>query len=374
LRIVPEHSDIPTTNNPEVASLESLRLKIDAMDEQIVRLISERASLVVQVGQAKQRQGVPIYVPHREREVIQRALQRNSGPLPARTIEAVFREIMSGSFNLERPLRIGYLGPPGSFSHVAAVRHFGSSVELYDLHEIAHVFEEVAAERCDYGYVPYENSIGGTVTDTLDAFQAHRVTIYAEALIEVNHSLMAACPPESIHRIYSKPQAFSQCRGWLSTHFPDAERIDESSTSAAVQRAASEAGSAAIGSTLAGELYGVPALFERIQDKGDNITRFLVIGRHEAKPTGTDKTSIMFVTANKPGALVDVLAEFREASINLSHIEKRPSGRTNWEYTFFIDAEGHREDPRLRAAIESARSHCLSLTVLGSYPRAERIL
>jgi chorismate mutase/prephenate dehydratase len=373
-RIVSEPSNISTKHAADATSLELLRRRIDEIDEQIVRVISERASLVVQVGQTKQRQGVPIYVPHREREVIERAIQRNSGPLPPRTIEAVFREIMSGSFNLERPLRIGYLGPPGSFSHVAAIRHFGSSVELYDLHEIAHVFEEVAAERCDYGYVPYENSIGGTVTDTLDAFQAHRVTIYAEALIEVNQSLMAVCPPESIRRIYSKPQAFSQCRRWLSTHFPDAERLAESSTSAAVQRAASEPGSAAIGSGLAGELYGVPALFERIQDKADNITRFLVIGRDEAKPTGSDKTSIMFVTAHKPGALVDVLAAFRDAAINLSHIEKRPSGRTNWEYTFFIDAEGHRDDSRLRAAIELARSHCVSLTVLGSYPRAERIL
>lgn len=357
-----------------VLPLEELRTRIDRLDASLIELLSERASLVVEVGKAKQRENVPIYVPHREREVLRRALERNKGPLPNRTVEAIFREMMSGSFSLERPLRIGYLGPQGSFSHVAAVRHFGSSVELVDLHEIDHVFEEVASGRCHYGYVPYENSTGGGVTDTLDAFLEHQVTIYAEALLEVNQALLGHGPPDRVRRIYSKPQAFSQCRRWLARHYPNVEQMPESSTSAAVKRAAADTEAAAIGSAFAGSLYGVPVLAEKIQDKADNITRFLVIGKDAAKRTGDDKTTIMFVTSHKPGALVDVLASFRDASVNLSHIEKRPSGAKNWEYTFFVDAEGHRDDDRLKRAVDQARSHCVSLTVLGSYPRAERIL
>jgi chorismate mutase/prephenate dehydratase len=355
-------------------ALEALRRRIDEVDRRLIEALSERARIVAEVGRAKRASGRPIYVPHRERQVLDRVLADNPGPLPDRTIEAIYRELMSGSFVLEQPLYVGYLGPPGSFSHVAATRHFGSSVEFDDLHEIDHVFEEVAAERCHYGLVPYENSIGGGITDTLDAFQCHDVTIYAEALIDVRQTLLANCPPGEIRRIYSKPPIFGQCRRWLGRHYPDAELISTVSSSRAVQQAADEEGAAAIGSTLAGEIYGVKPLFEQIQDKANNITRFLIIGKEAAEPTGDDKTSIMFVTAHKPGALVDVLAVFRDAQINLSHIEKRPSGRINWEYTFFIDCDRHQRDAAMAAAIEEAQSHCLSLKVLGSYPRAQRIL
>ncbi|HMN97520.1 MAG TPA: prephenate dehydratase [Phycisphaerales bacterium] len=354
--------------------LDALRARIDEIDRGLVALLGERAAVVVEVGKAKRGTGVPIYVPHREKEVIERILSLDRGPLPARTIEAIWRELMSGSFALELPLRIGYLGPAGSFSHLAAIRHFGSSVELADLHEIEAVFREVAAGRCHYGLVPYENSLGGAVTETLDAFQQHRVTIYAEALVEVNHALLANCEPEAILRICSKPEALGQCRRWLGTRFPGVELVPEASTSAAARRAAKEPGTAAIASTLAGELYGVHPVFERVQDKPDNITRFLVIGRDAAKPTGEDRTTIMFTTAHRPGALVDVLAVFRDARINLSHIEKRPSGRTNWEYTFFIDCDAHRDQPEMAAAIRDASGHCVALTVLGSYPRALRVL
>lgn len=354
--------------------LEALRRRIDEVDRRLIEALSERARIVAQIGQAKRAAGGPIYVPHRERQVLDRVLADNPGPLPDRTIEAIYRELMSGSFVLEQPLYVGYLGPPGSFSHVAATRHFGSSVEFDDLHEIDHVFEEVAAGRCHYGLVPYENSIGGGITDTLDAFQCHEVKIYAEALIDVRQTLLANCPPGEIRRIYSKPPIFGQCRRWLGRHYPDAELIPTVSSSRAVQQAAEEEGAAAIGSTLAGELYGVKPLFEQIQDKANNITRFLIIGKEAAEPTGDDKTSVMFVTVHKPGALVDVLAVFRDAQINLSHIEKRPSGRTNWEYTFFIDCDRHQRDAAMASAIEKAQSHCLSLKVLGSYPRAQRIL
>lgn len=350
---------------------------IDEVDKRLVQVLSERARIVVEIGKAKRDDGTPIYAPHRERQVLQRAIANNPGPLSPRTIEAIYRELMSGSFALELPLRVGYLGPAGSFSHVAAVRHFGSSVEFDDLHQIDHVFEEVAAGRCNYGLVPYENSIGGGVTDTLDAFQVHEVTVYAEALIEVAQTLLANCLPNEIERIYSKPQAFDQCRNWLAKHYPDAELVPAASSSSAVKQAASEPRSAAIGSALAGEMYGVKPLFEHIEDKPNNVTRFLIIGKESAQPTGDDKTSIMFATAHRPGSLVDVLSIFRDApsgGINLSHIDKRPSGKTNWEYTFFIDCDRHMSDPVMAAAVEEARKHCVSLRVLGSYPRAQRIL
>ena len=354
--------------------LPALRRQIDEIDRRLVQIVSDRARIVVQIGKAKRGDGTPIYAPHREKEVLARAIANNPGPLSDRTIEAIYRELMSGSFSLELPLRVGYLGPQGSFSHVAAIRHFGSSVECDDLHEIDHVFEEVQAKRCHYGLVPYENSIGGGITDTLDAFQLFDVTIYAEALIDVSQTLLTNCQPNEIERIYSKPQIFSQCRQWLSKHYPEAELISMASSSAAVRHTANEANAAAIGSELAGEIYGVKPLFEHIEDKPNNVTRFLIIATEAALPTGEDKTSIMFVTAHKPGALVDVLGVFRDASINLSHIDKRPSGRSNWEYTFFIDCDAHRGDENMAAAIEEAHSHCVSLKVLGSYPRAQRIL
>ncbi len=361
-------------SEPTPRPLEELRRLIDDVDSKLVALIAERARIVQEVGNAKRSSGVSVYVPHREREVIERAVARNPGPLSSRTIEAVFREIMSGSFVLETPPRIGFLGPAGSFSHLAAIRHFGSSVELLDLHDIEHVFEEVAAGRVDYGLVPYENSIGGSVTETLDAFQTNQVSVCAEALVNVSQALMANCPPNEVRRIVSKREALSQCRHWLSRHFPDIEQFEAASTSAAVQEAARTPGTAAVGSALAGELYGVRVLFERIEDKPGNVTRFLLLARSAAQPTGNDKTTVMFTTAHRPGALVDVLAAFRDASVNLSHIEKRPSRRENWQYTFFIDCDLHESQPAMRKALAEARAHCVELRVLGSYPRAERVL
>ncbi len=370
----PQHNPAPSDASTQEANLENLRERIDEIDERLVGILSERARIVVEIGKAKQAGETPVYAPHREAAVLAKVLANNPGPLPDRTLEGIYRELMSGSFSLELPLRVGYLGPPGSFSHIASVRHFGSSVEFSDLQTIDGVMEEVAARHCHYGLVPYENSIGGSITDTLDALGEHDVKIYAEALIEVSQTFLSNCAPDAIERIYSKPQIFAQCRRWLSRQYPEAELVSTESSAVAAQRAAAEPSAAAIGSRLAGELYGVKPLFDRVQDKANNITRFLVIGREEALPTGDDKTTITFVTADKAGALVDVLTVFRDAQVNLSHIDKRPSGRTNWDYTFFIDCAAHRSDPAMAAAIEAARSHCVSLKVLGSYPRAKRIL
>lgn len=372
----------PPPHAPASADLAALRARIDDLDRRLVELLNERARVVVEIGDAKRASGTPIYAPHREAAVLERVLGLSRGPLPQRTIEAVYRELMSGSFALEQPLRIGYLGPPGSFSHQAATMHFGSSVSFEDLHEIAGVFTEVRRGHVDYGLVPIENSTGGGIVETLDAFRDSRaeVTIYAEVLINVHHNLLGACEPRDVKRIHSKPEIFGQCRTWLATQYPNAELVAAASSSRAVVTARQEleadpnCGAAAIASLLAGQLHGLEPLFEKIEDNPNNITRFFVISRQRTEPSGDDKASIMFQTADKPGALVSVLQVFDKAGINLTHIDKRPSGRENWTYTFFIDAQGHRDDPRLRAAIDEAATHCMELIVLGSYPRAKRIL
>jgi chorismate mutase / prephenate dehydratase len=298
----------------------------------------------------------------------------NQGPLPNRCLEAVWRELMSGSFALEKPLRIGFLGPEGTFSHLASVRKFGSSVEHVPLSDISAVFEEVVRGHIDYGIVPVENSIGGGVVDTLDAFLHSSARICAEVLITIHHNLLAKQPWEQIKRILSKPEVFSQCRQWLSSVAKDRSIEPAPSTSRAAELAATESGVAAIGSSLAGELYGLHVLFESIEDNPDNVTRFFVIGREPARKCGDDKTAVMFTTAHKPGALAEVLDVFKERGINLTDIEKRPSKKVNWEYYFFIDAAGHCDDPAMKSAIEDARQHCLQLTVLGSYPRATEVV
>lgn len=365
--------------------LPALRKQIDAIDHRLVELLNARSRFVVQVGRYKQANNIPIYAPHREQEVLARVLAHNDGPLGDRTIEGVYRELMSGSFALEKPLSIGFLGPAGSYSHLAAVKQFGSSVAFEDLHEIAGVFTEVERAHVDYGIVPIENSIHGSVTETLDSFarRAGHVHVYAEVQLDVRHALLANCQPSAVERIYSKPEVFSQCRSWLATQYPRAEQVAVASSSRAVQMVAEESKlpvgkrtSAAIGSTLAGELYGVNILFEGIQDEPNNITRFVVISRVRAQAVGggNDKTSLMFTTVNKPGALVKVLGDFHAAGVNLTHIDKRPSRRDNWTYTFFIDAEGHESDKKMQNALSRARKHCKELQVLGSYPKSRRIL
>jgi len=361
-------------SNPDNPSLEDLRRQIDALDDQIVPLLNARAQIVVQVGKLKQQSGVPIYAPDREKAVLEKVRKVNKGPLSNRCLEAVYRELMSGSFALEKPLRIGFLGPEATFSHEAAVRKFGSSVEYLPLTEIQSVFEEVVRGHIDYGLVPVENSIGGGVVDTLDAFLHSSAKICAEVLMTIHHNLLAKEPWEQIKTIYSKPEVFSQCRNWLSATAKGRDIQPAPSTSKAAELASQQPGVAAIGSSIAGEKYDLHVLFENIEDNPDNVTRFFVIGREPARRSGQDKTAIMFTTAHKPGALAEVLDVFKENGINLTDIEKRPSKKVNWEYYFFIDAQGHSDDPAMNTAIEAARQHCLQLTVLGSYPRATEVL
>ena len=354
--------------------IDGWRAKIDECDKQIIELLNARAKCVVEIGKLKQASGEQVYAPDREKAVLDRVRKINAGPLTDRCLEAVYRELMSGSFALERPLRIGYLGPEGSFSHAASIGKFGSSVDYVPMGDIPGVFEAVVRGHADYGLVPIENSLGGGIIDTLDAFLHSSAKVYAEVLFTVHHNLLATGAWEQIKTIYSKPEVFSQCRQWLSNMAKDRQVEPAASTSRAAEMAAQQPGVAAIGSTLAGRLYGLRTLFENIEDNPDNVTRFFVIARESARRSGDDKTAIMFTTAHSPGALARVLDVFRDNGVNLTDVEKRPSKKVNWEYYFFIDAQGHADDPAMQSAIGEAKKHCLQLTVLGSYPRATEAL
>lgn len=358
--------------------LAELRSKIDELDHQIVALLNARARIVVEIGRIKHQSNAPVYAPDREKIVLDRVAQANKavgGPLPDACLQAIYRELMSGSFALEKPLRVAYLGPQGSYSHLASVKKFGASVAHAPVVDIASVFDEVARGHADLGLVPIENSTIGGVVETMDAFLDHpNVTIVAEVLIAIHHHLLAVCEPSQIKVVYSKPEALDQCRKWLNATMPEAARMPVGSSSKAAEMAAHEAGAAAIGSSLAAELYSLKTLYTNIEDNPSNVTRFFVIGRQPARRTGDDKTSIIFTTAHKSGALVDVLDVFRRYQINLTNIDTRPSQKRNFEYYFFTDMIGHAEDASLKAAIEEVRGHCLQLAVLGSFPRAGETL
>ncbi len=361
-------------DNDTEARLAPLRVQIDQLDEQIVKLLNQRAQVVVEVGKIKHNDKLPVYAPDRDQRVLEQVRQWNAGPLPNACLEAIWRELMSGSFALEKTLRIGYLGPVGTFSHMAARRKFGASVEYDSLDSIAAVFEELARGHIDLGMVPIENSTEGSVADTLDSFVESDVKISAEVLINIHHNLLSNCEPEQIKRVYSHPQALGQCRKWLSVQLHDAERIAVASTGTAAEKAAADEHGAAIGSTLVGELVGLKVQFANIEDSPKNMTRFFVISKHAAGSTGDDKTAITFTTVHEPGSLSKVLDVFRDNGLNLTHIDKRPSQHVNWEYYFFVDFLGHQEDEPIRTAIDAARRHCLHLTVLGSFPRAHEVL
>ena len=355
-------------------SLDELRNRIDEIDLELVKLLNERARVVVEIGTLKSKTGGQIYAPDREKQILEKIIKVNEGPLPDRCLAAIWRELMSGSFVLERPLRIAYLGPQGSFSHTAAMLKFGQSVEYEPLADIRSIFDEVSKGHCDLGLVPVENTTGGGVIETLDALIDSDVKICSEVLMAIHHNLLANCPLECIEKIYSKPEVFAQCRNWLTATFKEARTIAVTSTARAAQMAAEEQGGAAIGSRVAAELYGLKVIYENIEDIANNVTRFLVVAREDAKPTGEDKTAMLFSTAHKAGALADVLDVFRRHDINLTNIESRPSKKREWEYYFFVDFVGHRTDNNVQKGMEEARKHCLQLSVLGSFPRATELL
>ena len=355
-------------------SLEELRKQIDKIDSKLIERLNERARIVIEVGKIKSQIDGPIYAPEREKEVFAKIAKANKGPLPDKTLQAIWRELMSGSFFLERPLRIAYLGPQGSFSHTAAMMKFGQSVEYEAVTDIRSIFDEISKAHSDLGVVPIENSAGGGIGETLDAFVDSDVLICAEVFMAIHHNLLANCSLEKIEKIYSKPEIFAQCRGWLSSAFKETKTISVASSARAAQMAAQETAAAAIGSKVAAELYGLKVICENIEDIANNVTRFLVISKVDARPTGDDKTVLLFSTAHKAGALVDVLQVFRDFGLNLTNIESRPSKKREWEYYFFVDFVGHKNDENVKKVLDRVRLHCLQLSVLGSFPRNTSLL
>jgi len=354
-----------------LAALKSLRTSIDKLDLQILKLVNERASYASEIGKIKNDQGAKSFPPAREEEVMKNVLEASKGPLDEATIRAVFREIMSGSRALQKVLKVAYLGPEYSYSHLAAVERFGQNIEYMRVGSIASVFEEVNRSHVDFGVVPLENSTDGGVSDTLDMFmRLPQLKISAEVRLKIHHNLLANCEQEMIRRVYSKPQALAQCRNWLSKNLPHADLKDVSSTAVAAQLAQQEPGAAAVASRQAAVKYGLRILFNDIEDYSHNETRFAVIGHQECPKTGNDKTALMFRVPHNPGSLVEALDIFKQNKLNLTWIESFPAKTGTQEYMFFVDFEGHIEDPKVKRALHLLEQKCDQLAVLGSFPMA----
>ena len=351
--------------------LKTYRTQIDKLDLQILELINKRAGLAAQIGKLKSENGGDVFNPAREEEVIANLLKANKGPLPEITIRAVYREIISGSRALQKVLKVAFLGPEYSFSHLAALSRFGGSVEYMAVGTIAAIFEEVNRKHVDFGVVPLENSTDGRVTDTLDMFtRMPHIKICSEARLRIHHNLLANCEQPEIQRIYSKAQALSQCRNWLSKNVPQATTHDVSSTADAARLAAQNKFWAAIASREAASRYGLRILFPNIEDSPDNETRFAVIGPYDAAKTGQDKTAILFEIPHSPGSLADILNVFKQSKINLTWIESLPSREAKGEYVFFVEFEGHTDDPKVKKALAALHEQSDKLALLGSFPIA----
>ena len=356
-------------------SLDRVRKKIDAIDAKVLSLLNDRARASREIGQLKMKEGQGVYAPHREKQVLDRLKSSNKGPMTPEAIEAIYREIMSFSISLEKKVKIAYLGPPVTYTHQAAQKKFGSSVDYEACTTITDVFSEVEQGRADYGVVPVENSTEGAVNHTLDMFIDSSLRIYGEIFLPIHHYLLSkSVPLKDIVQVYSKDQVFGQCRLWLEAHLREATLLPTNSTAEAAQIVANDtnqAGIACIASKIAAQVYGLRILASSVEDNPNNTTRFLIISGSEAKPTSADKTSIVFEIKDRSGALHDILVPFKKSKINLTKIESRPSKKKAWSYYFFVDFEGHHGAPKVQKALASLEKHCTFLKVLGSYPKAE---
>jgi chorismate mutase/prephenate dehydratase len=354
-------------------SLDTLRREIDALDDDILSLLERRADLAERIAAAKRDRDLATYDPERERAVLQRLEARGAGRFPPESIRAVYREIMSACLAIQQPPKVAFLGPAGTFSHAAARELFGLAVRYSEATTIEGVFDAIRRGEVTYGVVPIENSTEGSVRDAIDALIYGDLSIRQELVLEVNHCLMSTAGGlTGIARVYSHPQALAQCRGWLAKHLANAQLVQTPSTAAAAREAVSDAAGAAIGTRLAAELNGLPVLRERVQDLSTNVTRFVMLARDDAPPTGNDRTTLTFAVQDQRGALRRVLEVFDEHGINLTRIESRPSRQKAWDYVFLADLDGHRQDAPVASAITVLVARCPMLRVLGSYPRAER--
>jgi len=359
----------------EEKELGVLRDQIDSLDQQIQKLINDRAQCAQSVAEVKAKyaggEKIQFYRPEREAQVLRKVMDRNQGPIANEDMARLFREIMSVCLALEEPLKVAYLGPEGTFTQAAAVKHFGHSAECVGLVSIADVFRDVEAGSYHYGVVPVENSTEGVVTHTLDSFANSNLQISGEVALRIHHHFLSnASSNDDIVRVYSHPQSLAQCRQWLDTHWPKVERIPVSSNAEAARLASLDHASAAIAGDSAAELYAVSKLAESIEDMPDNTTRFIIIGRKQTEASGDDKTSIMVSSRNQPGALYHVLEPFHRRGVSLTRIETRPSRTGTWNYNFYIDFEGHVKSEEISGVLNEIGQAASEVKILGSYPKA----
>tara|TARA_E500000178_G_scaffold159399_1_gene159209 strand:- start:4980 stop:6068 length:1089 start_codon:yes stop_codon:yes gene_type:complete len=354
-------------------TLESLRKKIDEIDSLLIDSISERARCAQQVAEVKENQGEQAYYkPEREAQVLRRVMKKNQGPLGNEDMARLFRQIMSACLALEQPVKVAYLGPEGTFTQEAALKHFGDSAVSVPQSAIDEVFREVLSGSCHYGVVPVENSTEGVISHTLDSFMDSSLKICGEVELRIHQHFMVGTNTDknNISRVYSHAQSLAQCRQWLNSNFPAIERVAVSSNAEAAKRVQGEWNSAAIAGDMACELYSLEKLHQKIEDNPDNSTRFLIIGREEVPKSGIDRTSVVVSVRNKPGALHDLLEPFQRHNVDMTRLESRPSRSSKWTYVFFIDLEGHIDDPAVANVLEELNSQVVELKVLGSYPCA----
>ena len=349
--------------------LERLRGEIDRVDEGILQALNERAKLARAVGSLKVGQA---YRPEREAQVLGRIKERNPGPLSSESVAMIFREIMSACLALERPITVAYLGPRGTFSERAAMKHFGLAAEAVAVPSIDEVFRNVESAAADFGVIPVENSTEGAVGRSLDLMPQTSAKVCGEVIVRIHHHLMAkaAGPIGEVKRVFSHGQSLAQCHEWLNANMPKAERVAVSSNAEAARRASGEPGSAAVAGEMAAEHYGLTILASNIEDEPNNTTRFLVLGDYEPKPSGRDKTSLVLSARNRAGAVYEMLTPFAKRGVSMTKFESRPSKVAVWEYLFFVDIEGHRDSPQVAEALEEVGGIAGYIKVLGSYPAA----
>ena len=352
-------------------NLQNLRKKIDALDAKIVELLNQRAKITLNIGQHKLKNKTSIYAPAREKQVLERIKVLNEGPMSKEAFEAIYREIMSASLSLEKPLCIAALGKKGAYTYSAAQRIFGQQVTYEPCKSISEVFQRVESGECDYGVLPIENSTEGAVTPTVDLLVDSELKICRQVMLPIKHNLLSKTTKNKIKKVYSNSQVFNQCRHWLSQHLPNVGQIPVASTTEAAELASREKYSAALASGEAAEEYGLKILVSGISDLAHNTTRFCVIGTIGAGPTGNDRTSLVFSIKDKVGALHAMLTPFYKNKINLTKIESRPSKKKAWDYYFFVDIEGHQDDPHVKRALSGLEGMCKFLKILGSYPVLE---
>lgn len=352
--------------------LKSIRDRIDGLDERIQALISQRAAAAKEVADIKLSESTQaqFYRPEREAAILTRVQERNQGPLPDEEMARLFREIMSACLALEQPLRIAFLGPEGTFTQSAALKHFGHAVQTEPMNTIPDVFRDVESEAAHYGVVPVENSTEGVVSHTLDTFIKSPLRICGEVTLRINHQLLGRADLDAVKTVYSHQQSLAQCRGWLDRHLPGIPRIAVGSNAEAAKLATTRPNCAAIAGETAAELYGLGSLAKNIEDEPGNTTRFLIIGKQRVPPSGRDKTSLLLATHNVSGGLHRLLTPLANYRISMSRIESRPSRQGMWDYVFFVDLEGHEDDVQVAKALVSLGQEAKLCKVLGSYPKA----